>query len=130
MSRNGTLVRTITGGGLDGPTCAVLTPDKKIAVCSYLSDSVKFYTHGGTYLSAIGGTQDPLCMAYDRDKNLYVGCRNNGNGHIAVFNPQLQPIGVIAGQLAPSIDIAFDSAQNLYVNDLVQLRNATERNIA
>ncbi|MFO0972020.1 MAG: LamG-like jellyroll fold domain-containing protein [Phycisphaerae bacterium] len=120
ISRSGTLVRTITGGGLDGPHSATMTPAGTIAVCSYLTDSIKFFTVTGDYLSNLShanGTQDPQCLAYDRSGNLYVGCRNNGTGHVAKFNPQLQFVTYIGqGTFAPHpLDMAFDSGQNLYV---------------
>lgn len=120
ISRSGTLVRTISGGGLDGPRGVALNPLGNIAVCSYLSDSVKFFTRNGTYLANLAnasGTEDPQCLAYDRAGNLYVGCRNNGSGHVAKFNPELQFVTLIGqGSFAPHpLDMAFDASQNLYV---------------
>jgi len=120
IARDGTLVRTISGGGLNGAHGATMTPSGTIAVCSYLTDSIKFYSMNGTYLSNLGhgnGTEDPHCIAYDRSGNLYVGCRNNGNGHVGKFNAQLQFVSYIGqGNFAPHpLDMAFDANQNLYV---------------
>lgn len=120
ISRDGTLVRTLNGGGLDGPHGATVAPGGKIAVCSYLTDSVKFYSQSGTYLNEIShdnGTEDLHCLAYDRSGNLYVGCRNNGSGLIGKFNPQLQFVSYIGqSNFNPHpLDMAFDANQNLYV---------------
>ncbi len=116
VSRTGTLVRTLTAGGLSGPRGATLTPSGDIAVCSYLSDSIKFYKTDGTYLSNLSGTEDPLCLAYDRAGNLFVGCRNNGSGFIRQFDAQLQVVQTFGqGDFAPHpLELAFDADENLY----------------
>lgn len=127
ISRSGALIRTISGGGLDGPHGACLTPTGEIAVCSYLTDSIKFYSATGTYLSNLAhslGTQDPQGVAYDRDGFLYVACRNNGNGHVGVFNAARQFVMYIGqGQFGQhALDLAFDVNENLYVTSPVGVK--------
>ncbi|MCG8403716.1 MAG: M6 family metalloprotease domain-containing protein [Phycisphaerales bacterium] len=115
---DGTLVRTIDSGGLNAPHGATMTPSFGIAVCSYLSDSIKFYETDGTFLSNLSSNvSDPQCLAFDREGNLYVGNRNNGNGNIAVFDDQLQFVrNMGVGLFAPHpLDMAFDVNQVLYV---------------
>lgn len=120
ISPSGDLVRTISGGGLDGPTGSAVTPDGKIAVCSYLSDSVKFYSPLGVYESNFAhsnGTQDTNSVAFDRAGKMYVGCRNNGNPHVARFSRTLQFEQYIGqGQFIQGcFALAFDADENLYV---------------
>ena len=118
VSPDGTLVRTIAGGGLNGPHGATMTPSGDIAVCSFFTDSIKFFQTDGVFLSDLSpNVQDPHCLAYDRSGNLYVGNRNNGNGNIAIFDDQLQFVQNIAiGLFNPHpLDMAFDKAEKLYV---------------
>ena len=68
-------------------------------------------------LSHSNGTQDPQSIAFDHAGNLYVGCRNNGNPHVAKFDRQLQFQQYIGqGQFSQGCtDMAFDTNENLYV---------------
>ena len=104
---------------LDGPTGVALDPSGNIAAGSYFTDSVKFYDPNGTYLGNLyhSGTEDPRCVAYDRRGNLFVGIRNNGNGRVAVFDPELNFVRYIGvGILVPHpAALAFDRSENLWV---------------
>lgn len=120
ISPAGELVRTISGGGLDGPTGSAITPDGKIVICSYLTDSVKFYSSLGVYESNFAhsnGTEDSHSVAFDRAGKMYVGCRNNGNPHVARFSRTLQFEQYIGqGQFVQGcFALAFDASENLYV---------------
>ncbi len=119
MTRGGHLLRTISGGGLNGPTGTAIAPDGSIAVGSYFTDSVKFFHADGTYLGNLrhAGTEDPMCVAYDRAGNLFVGSRNNGNGRVSVFDDQLQFVRYIGqGLMTPHpLDLAFSSEEILFV---------------
>jgi hypothetical protein len=118
IAPDGTLVRTIAGGGLNGPHGTALTPSGNVAVCSFFTDSVMFFAPDGTFLSNLGpNVSDPQALAYDRSGNLYVGNRNNGNGHVAVFDENLQFVGTIgSGFFNPHpLDMAFDRSQKLFV---------------
>lgn len=115
----GEFIRFITGGGMDGPTGTAIDPDGNIAVGSFFTDSVKFFTIEGEYIGELKhpGTEDPHSLAYDQRGNLYVASRNNANGRIAVYDKNLNFIRYIGeGILLPHpIDLAFDSEQNLWV---------------
>jgi serine/threonine protein kinase, bacterial len=114
ISPAGELLRTITDGGLNGPTGIAIDPEGNYAVASYLSDSVKFYQPDGTYLGEIAhpGTEDPHNLAYDLSGNLYVASRNNGDGRIAVFDAERVFVGYIGdGILVPNpLGLAIDLA--------------------
>ncbi len=119
VSPAGELVRTIDTGGLNGIQGTALTPSGDIAICSYLTDSIKFYQTDGTYLDNLGhsGTEDPVSLAYGWSGMLYVGSRNNANQRIAVFDDQLVFIKYIGeGELGSNPhDIAFDMSGFLHV---------------
>lgn len=118
LSPVGEVVRTITGGGLNGPRCVAFTCDGEIAVCSYLTDSIKFYDSDGTYLRNHGSNiSDPLAIAFDRRGFMYVGNRSNGNGFIAVFDADRNFVFSFGqGLVRPHpFDLAFDSNEDLFV---------------
>jgi sugar lactone lactonase YvrE len=116
MSAVGQLVRTFSGGGLSSPTGIAIDPAGNLAVGSWGTATVAFYDPVGHYLGAIGlsGGERPMCLAYDRDGNLFVGGDAN---RVQVFNPQLQFIRFFgAGTFAaPVRDIALDKSQNLWI---------------
>jgi DNA-binding beta-propeller fold protein YncE len=119
ISPSGELVRTISEGGLDGPTAPAIAPDRTIIVGSYFTDSLKFYSPDGSYLGDFShaGTEDPQCIAYDRQGYMYVGSRNNGNQRIAVFDQEHNFVRYIGDDIltADPRAIAFDRSENLWV---------------
>lgn len=121
LGPNGELVGTISGGGLNGTHGVAVTPENNLAVCSYYSDSVRFYSNDGVYLENLDhgpGTEDPHTLAYDRAGNLHVGARNNGAGLIGVFDPDHDYLGAIGeGMFNPHpLDLAFDLSESLYAS--------------
>lgn len=119
ISPLGEVIRTITGGGLNGPTGVAINPDGNYTVGSYLTDSVKFFAPDGSYLGNLShpGTEDVHSIAYDRQGHLYVASRNNGNGRIAVFDEDLNFVRYIgSGILVPHPHhLVFDKSEDLWV---------------
>ena len=118
VDSDGNVAYTVSAGGLYGPEGATVAPGGGLAVCSYLSDSIKFFSSSGGYLSNLSDhVSDPLCLVFDRDGNLYVGNRADGAGHVAKFNADRQFVQSFGNGLffPHPLDIALNKDQILYV---------------
>ncbi len=119
-SRNGQLIRTISGGGLNGAVGTAIDPTGNITVCSYLSDSVRRFTTDGQFLSNLAhsrGTEDCNDIAYDRSGYMFVANRDNGHGNVAVFDTNQTFVKYIGRGFLPESprEIDFNSTEEFYV---------------